>query len=101
MRSYLMQDDVPEVQMPNVFTPNGDQSNEAFCPITLKNVTDAHLTIYNRWGRLLYQTKDAERGWNGNGHPAGIYYWSLFYRGRNRYECGKGYLIKGFVTLLR
>jgi gliding motility-associated-like protein len=101
MRSYLMPDKAPEVRMPNVFTPNGDQLNEVFRPIALKNTTDAHLTIYNRWGRLLYQTKDVERGWNGDDHPAGVYYWSLLYNGRSGYECGKRHLVKGFVTLMR
>ena len=57
--------------MPNAFTPNNDELNERFYP----NVISANtlkLSIFNRWGDLVYQTDDLGAGWDGtyNGQPA-------------------------------
>jgi gliding motility-associated-like protein len=53
-----------EIFIPNVFTPNGDDVNEAF-QIELDGGEDPLMRIYNRWGRLIYETKDVQNGWNG------------------------------------
>ncbi len=57
--------------VPDAFTPNGDGINEEF---TVKGVYDEafSLTIYGRWGDVLYHTTDKTKGWNGlvNGQPA-------------------------------
>lgn len=87
----------PVVVMPNVFTPNGDAFNARFVPIEQQRVTSAQLTIANRWGKELYRTGDLERGWDGAGYLAGIYYWELHYQGQN----GKSYSQKGTLSLLR
>lgn len=56
---------------PNAFTPNNDQLNERFYP----NVVSANtvkLSIFNRWGDLVYQTNEQGGGWDGTykGQPA-------------------------------
>lgn len=46
-----------KVKIYNGITPNGDGNNDVF---TIDNITefpDNHLLIYNRWGRLVYETK--------------------------------------------
>lgn len=70
------------VEMPNVFTPNGDGSNDLFRPVTLQGVSSISFRIYNRWGQELFQTNQLEAGWDGrtpSGRPvpAGTYFWVL------------------------
>lgn len=60
----------PEVQGPNVFTPNGDTDNDVFF-LTHKNATSITLVILNRWGNVMHdETTDltdplARAEWDG------------------------------------
>lgn len=54
------------VFFPNAFTPNGDGNNDEFKVVT--NTIDIELfslSIFNRWGALVYQTNDITQGWDG------------------------------------
>ncbi len=89
------------VEVPNVFTPNGDASNSQFTPIVLEGVSSLELNIFNRWGQVVYTTKSLHFAWDGrtgSGElvPDGTYYWVLNYQGAE----GPGEQ-KGVVTLLR
>jgi gliding motility-associated-like protein len=52
------------VYVPNAFTPNGDEYNGTFKPVT-RGVVHYHLQIFNRWGMLLFETNDQQQGWDG------------------------------------
>jgi gliding motility-associated-like protein len=52
--------------IPNAFTPNGDGINDVFHVITLDGYTLLRLSIYNRFGQLVYQSSDPYAGWDGN-----------------------------------
>ena len=54
----------PRVRIPNAFSPNGDGLNETFKLRTLF-VRSFHLRIYNRWGALVYETRDEDQSWDG------------------------------------
>lgn len=43
----------PEVEAPNVFTPDGDLTNDVFF-LQYKNVVAIELIIFNRWGAIMY-----------------------------------------------
>lgn len=70
---------VLEYQVPNVFTPNGDGVNDVFEIVGLE--PNSSLSIYNRWGKLLYQTDNYENDWVGSTKerrqqlPAGTYFY--------------------------
>ncbi len=49
---------------PNSFTPNGDGMNELFFG-TGGGIKDYEMFIYNRWGDLIFKTKDRYEGWDG------------------------------------
>jgi gliding motility-associated-like protein len=52
-------------EVPNVFTPNDDGINDHFYPKFLF-IKDIHVLIMNKWGELLYESKDLEaKGWDG------------------------------------
>ncbi|MFY7839440.1 MAG: gliding motility-associated C-terminal domain-containing protein [Lacibacter sp.] len=53
------------VLFPNAFTPNGDGLNEQFKILNAFSLRDYSLTIYNRWGQLVFETTDFRKGWNG------------------------------------
>jgi gliding motility-associated-like protein len=87
--------------VPNVFTPNGDHSNDLFTIIgTGLKTMDAE--IYNRWGQKLYEWHTIHGGWNGytaSGVPAseGTYYYLI---NASKLD-GKEYHAEGFILLLR
>lgn len=50
---------------PNAFTPNGDNINDTFFPKSECTLTNYELTIYNRWGEMIYKTNTITKGWDG------------------------------------
>ncbi|MCF8296308.1 MAG: choice-of-anchor L domain-containing protein [Saprospiraceae bacterium] len=52
--------------IPNAFTPNGDGLNDVFGPVgVFKAIDFFEMYIYDRWGRLIYFTKDLNEMWDG------------------------------------
>lgn len=52
------------VYLPNAFTPNGDHNNDTFTAKG-KFIKDFRLTVFNRWGEVVYFTEDMNEGWDG------------------------------------
>ncbi|MFN6944418.1 MAG: gliding motility-associated C-terminal domain-containing protein [Cytophagaceae bacterium] len=88
----------PEVNTSNLFTPNGDGLNDVF-KIQAKNYQDFELTIYNRWGSLVFHSTDSETGWDGKKYSEGVYYWNVKVKGFDDYEYWRNF--KGILTLFR
>jgi gliding motility-associated-like protein len=91
--------------VPNVFTPDGDNFNQIFQPIFTSGYDpyDFHLTIFNRWGELVFESYDASKGWNGMyGNKGivqdGVYVWEIEFGDANS---DKKYRYTGHVTLLK
>ena len=69
--------------LPNVFTPNGDQYNDYFTPFpeTVSSAESIDIKIFNRWGQLVYETTDPMVNWDGRNHktnkdcPDGTYFY--------------------------
>lgn len=55
----------------NALTPNGDNINEDFKPLSSCTFTEFNMKIFNRWGQLIFESADETIGWNGmrNGLP--------------------------------
>ena len=55
---------------PNAFTPNGDGINDVYMPVG-DGVLSFNMSIYNRWGQLVFESSDANHIWDGtyNGKP--------------------------------
>jgi gliding motility-associated-like protein len=88
--------------VPTAFTPNGDGRNDVFRVLNAVKAEDLELTVYNRWGQLLYRTKDWKQGWDGRIkgelQPSAAYVWLLRYRDR---DTKKQVTQKGTVMLVR
>ena len=61
-----------------MFTPNGDGKYDEF-RVAYRSLRDFHIWVYNRWGKLVYESTDPAKGWDGNinGRPAaeGAYFY--------------------------
>ncbi len=61
----------PDIFVPTAFTPNKDGKNDVLKPIAVGITQLNFFRIYNRWGQLIFETKELEKGWDGtiNGVP--------------------------------
>ncbi len=99
-----------QIVFPNAFTPNpngpshgyyssGSTANDVFYPIC-RGVVEYRLRIFNRFGKLLFESADVSIGWDGyiNGKLSkqDVYIWKV----RGRFENGKSFVRFGNVTLL-
>ena len=53
-----------ELNVPNIFTPNGDGSNETFRCFG-KNIDQYQLSVFDRWGGKMFETNLLDEGWDG------------------------------------
>lgn len=82
--------------IPNVITPNGDGFNDKFI---IEELWDSHkISIYNRWGHLVYESNDYQNEWDAEGLKDGSYYYQLLH---TKYEERKGSNVTGWVQVLR
>lgn len=90
-----------KLYVPTAFTPNYDGLNDKFriyigC---LKTLT--RFTIFNRWGQVIFTTKNDADTWDGRykgiEQQAGSYIWMA----EGEYKSGKKFTEKGIVTLIR
>jgi gliding motility-associated-like protein len=94
----------PLIYIPNAFTPDGDNLNDVFLPV-LSNIDpiEYNLSIYNRWGQVIFETTDALIGWNGQIQLSGLdatndtYFYQVQVNDANGVQISK----RGFVSLLR
>lgn len=68
------------INIPNVFSPNGDGINDYFFPRQLlsRKVTQFRMQLFNRWGQIIFETLNTDgRGWDGKfnnkDQPQGVY----------------------------
>lgn len=68
------------LDVPIVFTPNGDELNDEF-RVAYKSLATFECWVFNRWGRQVFYWNDPQKGWNGkiNGKdaPAGPYFYII------------------------
>ncbi len=90
--------------VPNAFTPDGDEFNNTFSPVFTSGFDrfDYHLSIYNRWGEILFESHNFELGWDGtyNGKLVqdGVYTWKIEFANINSDE---RHIVHGHVNILR
>ena len=55
------------VYVPNAFTPNVDAYNQVFMPsiYDIENVVNYNMTIFNRWGEIIFETNEVGIYWDG------------------------------------
>ena len=91
--------------VPNTFTPDQDQFNQQWKPIFTSGFDpyDYHLSIFNRWGELIWESFNSETGWDGvygkdSQVQEGIYTWEITFATKTNNEKQQ---ITGTLNLLR
>ncbi len=91
------------LEVPNVFTPNGDGLNDIF-QVKAWSVTEFRAIVLNRWGRKVFEWSDPNAGWDGriNGKYAspGTYYYIITAKGLEKINPPQ-YVKKGAFMLIR
>lgn len=89
------------IYFPNSFTPNNDGLNDTFKPLTGGVFEKYELQIYNRWGQLVYSTKNKTEGWSGKYkdifQSSGVFVWFCKYKFFGKEEK----FLKGTVNVIK
>ena len=100
--SVLINQGVCNLYIPTAFTPNGDSKNDVFKAGFGEDISTWHLQVYNRFGQLVFETKDKNAGWDGKlnakEQPQGGYVWIVQYTTLSNKIARQ---LKGTVALLR
>ena len=114
-RSYILDGGIEHgrIDVPNVFTPNGDGINDEFHVFypdipgsnPLLTMDTYNMLIYDRWGREVFKSSEDISSWewdgtiDGSTAPEGVYFYIVEYDS----FCEEGGIqrITGYVTLLR
>jgi len=87
-----------EISIPNAFSPNGDGANDVWLVAGLEDDTKASITIYNRYGVLIFQSQGSKPSWDGRYRGAdvqsGVYYYVI-------QSSSTAKPLKGSLTVLR
>jgi len=90
--------------LPNAFTPNGDGINDEFFGVgNADEAVSFYMSIWNRYGELIFETTDPNEHWNGRKNnvgkdaPNGVYVIVVNYQNFN----GEVTNLKGLVTVVR
>ena len=99
--------DLSTVQLPNVVSPNGDGHNDVWRPFLPANpgmditaLFDTYsMTVYDRWGKMVFNTDGGQRSWNPKEADDGTYFYKVKYKA----ECGAVIEkdVSGTITVLR
>ncbi|MHA4846074.1 NHL domain-containing protein [Flavitalea antarctica] len=90
---------------PNAFTPNSDGLNDFFRPKIPGVISGYQFSVYNRWGQMVFETRDRNKAWNGgistsdtsSDISSNTFTWVCVYID----EAGKKIVSKGTVILIR
>ncbi len=99
-----VEDCTPQVEAPNVFTPNGDGINDVFTLKTMEKLFKFEISIFNRWGQQIKSFKGNPEDFSWDGRfkssleaPDGVYFYFISYE---NYK-GQKKKLSGAVTILR
>ena len=102
-----------QVLVPNAFSPNvgggsssgsggsmSDGKNDVFLPL-MRGVTDFELLIFNRWGELLFESRNASQGWDGSYNGQLCAQDVYMYKLTAKFEDGETVVRVGDINLIR
>ena len=89
-----------DIEVYNALSPNGDGLNDVFTIRNIERYPDNEVTIFNRWGKIIYQVKgygQYNRYFTGHSDsgvtvPVGTYYYVLKINEKSKQQIFKGFL---------
>ena len=92
--------DSEAVFIPDVFSPNGDGSNDVLF-VRGPTLVEVEFGVYDRWGKQLFASSSVDQGWDGtvagDRSASGVYVYTLVARA----EDGTRIERTGNITLVR
>ncbi len=99
--SIIVRKGICQLYIPNSFTPNGDNLNDIFRIKYPFSVKQFQMSVYNRYGQIVFTTEDMAKGWDGNfkgvQQPRGTFVWIISFTDID----GRSKVLQGTVLLLR
>jgi gliding motility-associated-like protein len=95
MAQVIQQDN--SLNIPNVFTPNGDGINDTFYIIGLDAYPQTEIVVMNKAGGTVYNNENYKNDWAGNNLPEGTYFYII----KVKTQTGDWEIYRGYITLLR
>ena len=93
----------PSLFVSSAFSPNNDKINDLY-EIFEKHVVNYTMTIFNRWGEVIFVSRDKAVFWDGTYKgevmPLGVYPYIIQYEGDSEEYKGP-YILEGSVTLVK
>lgn len=98
--NVIVIEDCGEMYVPNAFSPNNDGANDVLYVrgICLESLT---FMVFDRWGEKVFETNDQRVGWDGTYKGQLMNSGVFVFRLEGKTYDGKGYSLKGNITLLR
>ena len=88
------------IYVPNIFSPNGDGNNDFFV-VSGKGIETFEISIFNRWGQVVFESSDMEKSWNGTKNGKELNQGVFIYKIEATMYDGGIYQNTGNVTLIR
>ena len=85
------------VEVPNVFSPNGDNVNDVMKVTCSQTLTKLNMQIFDRWGKKVAELTDPNQTWDGDSQSEGTFYYVGTAEGFNSIV----YELSGYITLTR
>lgn len=90
------------IYVPNIFSPNDDNENDKFCIYPIAQCSDYMLRVYDRWGELLFESRNPDTCWDGSFRgkslSSGVYVWTIAFYSEALH---RQKVISGDITLIR
>jgi gliding motility-associated-like protein len=105
LSNIVCADNCPIYQLPNVFSPNGDNINDFYSALPYRYIESVDMKIYDRWGVLLFQTNDPHIHWDGKSIQSGkicsdgVYFYDCVVNARRLLGIVP-FELKGFIQLI-
>ena len=98
IRSIIFEDTYVELDIPDGFTPNGDDVNDTWNIENLTRYEDHQVIVYSRAGKVLFESRDYTKEWDGTYQgelvSGGVYYYTIkVFQYQRKYS--------GTITILR
>lgn len=92
--------DEPDIFVPTAFTPNNDGNNDILY-VRGANLSSIEFQLYNRWGELVFESTDINKGWDGTYKGKAVDPDVFTYQLRAICFDGQDFYDKGNITLIR
>lgn len=105
--AIIQTDNCPIYNLPNVFTPNGDERNDLYTPfMPYRYIQEVQFQVTNRWGQVVFETTDPAINWDGRNMNTGqplaeaVYFYTCLVT-EDKLVGAQQIQLKGYIHIIR